>query len=115
MALKPIAHNKLIGAAPESDADETFVPLYWSLLPGALAYSLLTQFWLAVYVVSLQRITKKPLVIQICRLNAVVRVAQKRPAKIIYIAMIPTGILECHADSGFSRNKTKAMVSVGST
>ena len=59
MALKPIAHIKLIGAAPESDADEALVPLYWSLL-GALAYSLLTQFWLAVYVVSLQRNTKKP-------------------------------------------------------
>ena len=72
-----------------------------------MAYSLLTQFWLAVYVVSLQRNTKKPLVIHIRRLNAVVRVAQKRPAKIIYIAMIPTGTLECHADSGFSREQDK--------
>ena len=74
MALKPITHNKLIGAAPESDADEALVPLYWSLL-GALAYSLLTQFWLAIYVVPLQRNTKKPLVIHIRRLNAIVRVA----------------------------------------
>ena len=82
MALKPIAHNKLIGAAPESDADEALVPLYWSLL-GALAYSLLTQFWLEVSPVSLQRNTKKPVVIHIRRLNAVVRVAQQRPAKII--------------------------------
>ena len=82
----------------------TSVELFWSLL-GALAYALITQHWLAVYVVALQRQSKAPKVIHVRRLNALVRVAQKRPARILYRAMECCRILECHADSGFTKEQ----------
>jgi len=80
--------------------------LYWSLF-GAPAYATTTQFWLAVYIVALQRQTTSPLAIHVRRLNALVRVAQRKPARITYRAMRPTGTLECHADSGFTREQEK--------
>ena len=63
-----------LSVLPNSDADvsEELKAMYWSLL-GATAYALITQFWLSVYVVALQRQTQKPKAIHIRRLNAVVR------------------------------------------
>ncbi len=61
-ALKPIAHPDLTGAPAENELTPALTKLFWSLL-GALAYSLLTQHWLAVYVVSLQRATYAPRII----------------------------------------------------
>ena len=103
-ALKPIHHHSMIGASPEAPCSDELIALFWSLL-GAAAYALITQFWLSVYIVSLQRKIKAPLIIHVRRLNAVVRVAQKRPAHLIYVAMIPLQILECHSDSGFSKEQ----------
>ena len=85
-------------------ASDRLSELFRSLL-GAAAYFLITQFWLMVYIVSLQRKLKAPLIIHIRRRNAVVRVAQKRPAMIIYKAMTPTNVLEVHSDSGFSKEQ----------
>ena len=106
LALKTITTPKMIGKPAEDDADDELTALFWSLL-GAVAYAIITQFWLAVYVVSLQRNTSKPKILHLRRLNALVRVAQKRPAKLTYLAMTPTGRLECHADSGFSKEQDK--------
>ena len=103
-ALKPISHPSMIGAKADAEAGQTLIELFWSLL-GAAAYMLITQSQLAVYIVSLQRKVKAPLMIHIRRLNAVVRVAQKRPAKIVYQAMQAAGVLECHSDSGFSKEQ----------
>ena len=103
-ALKPISSPEMIGAPGDRPASERLSELFRSLL-GAAAYSLITQFWLMVYIVSLQRKLKAPLIIHVRRLNAVVRVAQKRPAMIIYKAMNPTDTLEVHSDSGFSKEQ----------
>jgi len=105
-ALKPITNHKMVGKPADDDADDELTALFWSLL-GAAAYAIITQFWLAVYIVSLQRNTSKPKILHLRRLNAVIRVAQKRPAKLTYLAMTPTGRLECHADSGFSKEQDK--------
>ena len=53
-------------------------------LRGALAYALITQVWLMVYVVSLQRI-QEPTNIQVRRLNAITRKLQAGPKKIVYL------------------------------
>ena len=80
---KPISHADMIGAAGEMDATQELIELFWSLL-GAAAYFLLTQYQMLVYIVSLQRKTKKPQIIHIRRLNAVVRIVQTRPAHLHY-------------------------------
>ena len=105
-ALQPIVHQDLVGAPADSDAPPSLQALYMSLL-GAMAYALLTQFHLAVYVVSLQRQTQKPKIIHIRRLNAVVRAAQRRPARVLYRAMVCLKQLECHSDSGFTKEQDK--------
>jgi len=105
-ALKPIVHRDLTGADPEAPATPELVSLFWSLL-GALAYSLITQHWLAVYVVALQRSTKDPRMIHIRRINALVRKAQQAPAKIVYQCMACNRDIDVHSDSGFSKEQEK--------
>ena len=72
-------------------------------LMGAVAYSLLSQFWIAVYVVALQRRAHNPQVTHMRRLNAVVRKLQSMPQLLVYRRMKPTGVLVVHTDSGFSK------------
>ena len=102
----PIQHPDLVGAKAEDDASPTLIALYWSLL-GAVAYTLMTQHWIAVYVIALQRETHKPKVIHLRRLNAVVRALQKYPAKIQYPSMDCCKHLLAHSDSGFSKEQDK--------
>ena len=105
-ALCPIVHSELVGAAAETAVSPAVHELYRSLL-GALAYALLTQHWLAVYVVSLQRKAAAPLVIHARRLNAVLRAAQKRPAKLKFTAMQCLHEIQVYSDSGFPKNQRK--------
>eukprot|EP00959_Pyramimonas_sp_CCMP1952_P172902 3613125-Pyramimonas_sp.AAC.1 len=67
---------------------------------GALAYALIAQAWLMVYVVSLQRV-QEPTNIQGRRLNAITRKLQACPNKTVYQAMDPTGEVDLHSDSGY--------------
>ena len=101
-ALKPIVHPDLVGAKAETPASPALGALYWSLL-GALAYCLITQHWVAVYVVALQRVTQAPKCIHLRRLNALVRILQRKPAQIWFRSMECLSTLECHSDSGFSK------------
>eukprot|EP00959_Pyramimonas_sp_CCMP1952_P435761 9125150-Pyramimonas_sp.AAC.1 len=71
-------------------------------LRGALAYALITQVWMMVHVVSIQRVTE-PTGIQVRRLNAITRKLQACPNKIVYQAMNPTGEVDLHSDSGYRR------------
>eukprot|EP00959_Pyramimonas_sp_CCMP1952_P049863 1041951-Pyramimonas_sp.AAC.1 len=59
-------------------------------LRGALACAVITQAWLMVYVVSLQRV-QEPTSIQVRRLSAITRKLQACPQKVVYQAMNPTG------------------------
>ena len=102
--LKPITHTDLVGKAAEAPLPDHIHASFWSLL-GAVAYALLTQHWVAVYVVALQRKTHSAQVIHVRRLNAIVRALQARPARITYRGMDCTSTLECHSDSGFSKEQ----------
>ena len=99
--LRPIQHPELTGAPAESKATKIVADMFVSLR-GALAYALITQVWLMVYVVSLQRI-QEPTNIQVRRLNAITRKLQADPKKIVYPAMVPTGVVDLHSDSGYRR------------
>ncbi len=68
---------------------------------------MLTQHWLPVYVVSLQRATHAPRIIHVRRLNALVRVAQKRLARLLYRAMEFSKHIAAHSDAGFSKEQDK--------
>jgi hypothetical protein len=71
-------------------------------LRGALAYTMVTQAWIQVYVEALQRV-HDPTNLDVRRLNAVTRKLQQKPGKLIFKAM--TCIKECdiHTDSGYRR------------
>eukprot|EP00959_Pyramimonas_sp_CCMP1952_P368992 7728771-Pyramimonas_sp.AAC.1 len=71
-------------------------------LRGALAYALITQVWLMVYVVSPQRV-QEPTKFQVRRLNAITRKLQACPKKIVYQAMNPAGEVDLRSDSGYRR------------
>ena len=51
---RPIVHPELTGQAIEREATKTVTDLFVSLW-GAIAYTLLTQAWIQVYIVALQR------------------------------------------------------------
>eukprot|EP00959_Pyramimonas_sp_CCMP1952_P315129 6595923-Pyramimonas_sp.AAC.1 len=53
--LRPITRPELTGAAADAKATKLITDVFVSLR-GALAYASLTQVWLMVYVVSLQKI-----------------------------------------------------------
>ena len=105
-ALIPITHPSLVGAKPETDLNPELTALFWSLL-GALAYALTTQHWLSVYVVALQRMTHKATIIHIRKLNAIVRIAQKQKAHIMFQSMVCDRLLDTHSDSAFSKEQEK--------
>ena len=71
-------------------------------LRGALAYVRLTQVWLMVYVVPLQRV-QEPTNLQVRRLNAITGKFQPDSKKLIYQAMTQTGEVDLRSDSGHRR------------
>eukprot|EP00959_Pyramimonas_sp_CCMP1952_P451623 9455950-Pyramimonas_sp.AAC.1 len=88
--LRPIQHPELPCADADTQASKMVAYMFVSLR-GALAYALIAQVWLMVYVVSLQRV-HEPTNIQVRRLNAITRKLQARPRKkIVYQAMTPYG------------------------
>ena len=105
-AFKPI-HPKHYNHLPkDSECSAHLQALYWSLL-GAVAYSGLTQAWVLVYIISLQRATQRPTVAHIKRLNALTRELQRRPQKLVYNCMKCSNLLQLYSDSSFSREGDK--------
>ena len=80
-------------------------------LRGALAYALLTQVWLMVYVVSLQRV-QEPTNLQVRRLNAITRTLQSDPKNLAHQTMTHTGEVDLRSDSGYRRLHGDADVEV---
>ena len=99
--LRPIVSPELTGASPEQEATKNLTDMFVSLR-GAIAYVLLTQAWLQVYVVALQRV-QVPTILDIRRLNAITRKLQRDPQKLIFHAMRCIGQLDIHTDSGYRR------------
>ena len=104
--LTPITGPTLYGKGPDEECDEALQTQFMSLL-GAVAYSLLTQHWLSVYVVALQRKSKQASCIHVRRLNAVVRAVQRKPQKVVLQAMRCQSEVEGHSDSAFAREQDK--------
>ena len=74
---------------------------------GAIAYCLITQHWIYVYIVSLQRKAQKCTYLDIRRLNAVVRALQRNPQTVLLRAMRCQRTLEGHADSSYAREQDR--------
>ena len=99
--MRPIVSPELTGAPPEKQATKGVADQFVSLR-GALAYTTLTQAWLQVYIVALQRV-QEPTNLDVRRLNAIVRRLQRDPQKLIFPAMRCSGKIDLHSDSGYRR------------
>ena len=99
--LRPIVSNELTGAPAERDATKVVSDMFVSLR-GALAYTAMTQVWIMVYIVALQRV-QQPTNLDVRRLNAVVRKLKANPQRLIYRAMQCHGNVDLHSDSGYRR------------
>ena len=101
-AMNPIKHPDLVGSDAEADCSEAVTRLFWSLL-GTVAYTLLTQHWIAVYVVALQRTTHCPKYEYVRKLNSLLRVLQKQKVTIIYPHMECARHIMTFSDASFCK------------
>jgi hypothetical protein len=101
-AFKPIHPKHYQGYDIDGPCSEHQQALFMSLL-GAVAYTSLTQVWILVYIVALQRKNKQASVSDLKRLNALTRELMRNPQKLYYRCMTPTQILEVYSDSAYSR------------
>ena len=99
--MRPIVHSELTGTSPDKEATKSIADLFVSLR-GALAYTTLTQAWIQVYIVALQRV-QQPTNLDVRRLNAITRKLQKEPQKLIFKAMVCQKSVDLHTDSGYRR------------
>ena len=104
--LKPIQHAELSGPSAERECSAPLVQLFMSLL-GAVAYALMTRVDIAVFVCALQRVTHKPQIIHIKRLNAVLRWMQANPKRIWFRRMTGETHLRCVGDAAFRKEETE--------
>jgi hypothetical protein len=99
--MRPIMHAELTGASADDKATKAVADQFVSLR-GALAYTTLTQAWIQVYIVSLQRV-QEPTNLEVRRLNAVTRKLQKEHPKLVFPYMKCLGNADLHSDSGYRR------------
>ena len=99
--LRPIVTPELTGKPPDDPATKLVADQFASLR-GAIAYTVLTQDWIKVYVVALQRV-QHPTNLQVRRLNALTRKLQKTPQKLRCPAMKCLGKCDLHSDSDYRR------------
>ena len=83
-AFKPIHPKHYNHLTKHTECSPRSQALYRSLL-GAVAYPGLTQAWVLVYIISLQRATQRPTVAHIKRPNASTREFQRRPQKVVLL------------------------------
>ena len=79
--LRPIVSPELTGRPAAEEASKKVADAFVSLR-GALAYTALTQAWILVYIVALQRV-QKPTNLDVRRLNAVTRKLQREPHTLV--------------------------------
>ena len=104
--LRTISNGDLVGRPSHEECSPELQSLFWSLL-GAVAYTLLTQVWISCFVIALQRVTHKPTILHVKRLNVIVRAIQAKPQRIRYRQMDCDRHLEVHADSAFAKEDSK--------
>ena len=76
-------------------------------LLGAVAYVLMTRIDVAVFVCALQRVTHKPKIIHVKRLNAVLRYMQANPQRIKYNNMSEHTHLRCVGEAAFKKEEAE--------
>ena len=81
--IKPIVHQDLKGLSSDADCSAEVIQLFMSLL-GAVAHALMTRIDVAVFVCAMQRVTRKPKIIHVKRLNAVLRWMQANPKRLTF-------------------------------
>ena len=106
-AFKTIHPKHYQGYDRDALCNEHQQALFMSLL-GAVAYTSLTQPWVLVYIVSLQRRNKQATISDLKRLNALTRELMRRPQRLRYESMEDLSILEIYSDSAFSREGESA-------
>ena len=79
--IQPMSRSSLVGRPPEDEVDPATTTEFKSVL-GAIAYAMMTQFHLLIYVVALQRKSHKPLVLHCRKLNALLAHMQKQPREL---------------------------------
>ena len=102
--IKPIIHDDLKGKSSDKDCSPELAQLFMSLL-GAVAYALMTRVDVAVFVCALQRVTHKPKIIHIKRLNAVLRWMQANPKRLTFRSAKGPSHLRCVGDAAFKREE----------
>ena len=80
------------------------IQLSMSLL-GAVAYALMTRVDVAVFVCAMQRVTHKPKIIHVERLNAVLRWVQANPKRLTFRPATGPSHLRCVGDVAFKKKK----------
>ena len=102
--MKPIIHGDLKGKNSDQECSVELIQLFMSLL-GAVAYALMTRIDIAVFVCALQRVTHKPKIIHLKRLNAVLRWIQANPRKLVYQPLKGHTHLRCVGDAAFKKEE----------
>jgi hypothetical protein len=102
--IKPIIHEDLKGRSSDSECSQELIQLFMSLL-GAVAYALMTRIDVAVFICALQRVTHKPKVIHLKRLNAVLRWMQANPKRLTFCPAKGPSTLRCVGDAAFKREE----------
>ena len=94
-SLSPVTNKELIGQPGDELASEAVQKDYLSVI-GGLAYCMLTQSWVAVYLVALQRKMQVATNREVRRLNALLRYLQENPQELIFKAMYCDKVIEAH-------------------
>ena len=74
-------------------------------LLGAVAYALMTRIDVAVFVCATQRVTHKPKIIHVKRLNAVLRRMQANPKRLTFKPATGPSHLRCVGDAAFKKEE----------
>ena len=104
--IQPMDSSSFTGKAPDEEVVPAVATEYKSVL-GAVAYAMMTQFHLLVYVVAAQRQSHKPTVLHCRRVNALLSHMKKHPRDLIYASMECARSLATHSDPGFTREEDK--------
>ena len=98
--------NGLIGK-PADDVVEDHIKTEYASVLGAVAYCMLTQLHLLIYIVALQRRSHSPTYLHCRRLNALLRHMQRHPRFLMFAAMTCSKRLVVHSDSGFTKEQER--------
>ena len=104
--IQPMSVSNMLGKPADDEVDPSTATEYKSVL-GAIAYAMMTQYHLLIYVVAAQRRSHNPQVIHCRRLNALLSHMKRFPRTLVYRSMVCSRSLVCHSDSGFTKEQDK--------